>query len=426
MKTRVLILLASALAVHAEVHTMTLREAVQRALKENPDLILARLDLLKAQYGVMIAKDPFVPKVYAGSGAAWTTGYPASINGSPPSIFEARTDMWIFNRPQSYGVAQARETARGAEITVARTQDEAAYQTASVYLDVRQTAEILDVARKQVLSLEKVQANVRARVAEGRELEIQNKRAALNVARARQRIEELESDIDAAEHNLAVVLGFGSEDRIQTTSDSGPGLTDIPDSEDAATNEALENNKELRVLQSRMQVKNLEIKGYKSARLPQIGLVAQYNLLAEYNFQDFFPKFQRNNGQLGAFFTIPLLVGSAPKAYVGQNEAELQRLRTQTEQVRNRIALDTRKTFLQLRKAETAHNVARLDLDVAREQLSVLLAQFDEGRATVADVEQARVQENDKWMTYFDAGHALEKAKLDLLHQTGTLTASLR
>ena len=118
----------------------------------------------------MIAKDPFVPKVYGGSGAAWTTGYPASINGSPPSIFEARTDMWIFNRQQSYGVAQARETARGAEITVARTQDEAAYQTASVYLDVRQTEEILDVARKQVLSLEKVQANVRARVAEGREL----------------------------------------------------------------------------------------------------------------------------------------------------------------------------------------------------------------------------------------------------------------
>ena len=175
-----------------------------------------------------------------------------------------------------------------------------------------------------------------------------------------------------------------------------------------------------------MQVKNLEIKGYKSARLPQIGLVAQYNLLAEYNFQDFFPKFQRNNGQLGAFFTIPLLVGSAPKAYIGQNEAELQRLRTQTEQVRNRISLDTRKSFLQLRKAETARNVARLDLDVTREQLSVLLAQFDEGRATVADVEQARVQENDKWMAYFDAGHALEKAKLDLLHQTGTLTASLR
>lgn len=420
------LLLASVFAAHAEVRTMTLREAVQRASKENPDVVLARLDLLKAQYAVRIAKDPFVPKVYGGSGAAWTTGYPASINGQPPSIFEARTDMSVFNRQQSYGVAQARESARGAEITVAREQDDAAYQTASLYLDVQQTADMLDVVRKQVVSLEKVQENVRARVAEWRELDIQNKRAALNVARARQRVEELESDLEAAQRNLAVVLGFGSEDRIQTTGESGPALGAAPDSEELATNEAIENSKQLRALESQMQVKALEIKSYKAARLPQIGLVAQYNLLARYNFQDFFPKFQRNNGQLGASVTIPLLVGSAPKAYIGQGEAELERLRTQTEQVRNRIALDTRKSFLQLRKAETARNIARLDLDLAREQLSVLLAQYDEGRATIADVEQARVQENDKWMAYYDAGHVLEKVKLELLHHTGMLTASLR
>ena len=325
---------------------MSLREAVARALKQNPDLVIARLDLLKSQFAVKVSKDPFVPKVYGGSGAAWTTGYPANINGSPPSIFEARTDMSIFNRQQSYGVAQARENVRGAEIDVSRQQDEAAYRTAALYLDVQQTAQNLAVARRQVLNLEKVEQNTKARVAEGRELEIQNKRAALNVARARQRVESLETDLEVGERNLAVVLGFGAEDRIRTDEQAGPVLTGFPETEDAATEQAMENNKEIRVLESRMQAKNLEIKGYKSARLPQIGLVAQYNLLARYNFQDFFgAAFQRNNGQLGAYFTIPLLVGSAPKAYIGQDEAELARLRAQTEQIRNRIALDTRKSF---------------------------------------------------------------------------------
>jgi outer membrane protein len=423
----VLTLLAVGMLARAEVRTMTLREAVDRALKENPDLVIARLDLLKSQYAVKISKDPFVPKVFGGSGAAWTSGYPASINGQPPSIFEARADMSIFNRPQAYTVAQARENARGAEIDVSHQQDEAAYRTAALYLDVQQTAQILEVGRRQVASLEKVQESVRARVAEGRELEIQSKRAALNVARARQRVESLDTDLETAERNLAVVLGFGAEDRIRTTTDKNTALPDVPETEDAATEMALENNKEIRLLQSRMQAKTLEIKGYRSARLPQVGLVAQYNLLAEYNFQDFFAtRFQRNNGQLGAFFTIPLLVGSAPKAYIGQDEAELAKLRAQAEQVRNRIALDTRKAFLQLRKADTARNVARLDLDVAREQLSILLAQSDEGRAALADVEQARFQEDEKWMAYYDAVHTLERMKLDLLRQTGTLTASLR
>lgn len=427
MKLLALILFAVCMVARAEVRTMTLREAVARALQQNPDLVLARLELLKSQYGVTISKDPFVPKVTAGSGAAWTTGYPASINGQPPSIFQARADMSIYNRPQAYTIAQARENARGAEIDVSRQQDEAAYRTASLYLDAQQNAQLLDVGRKQVTSLEKVEESVRARVAAGRELDIQSKRAALNVARARQRIESLETDLETAERNLAVVLGFGSEDRVRTVADSSAALPEVPDTEDAATEMALQNNKEIRLLQSRMQAKTLEIKGYRSARLPQVGLVAQYNLLAQYNFQDFFAgRFQRNNGELGAFFTIPLLVGSAPKAYIGQDEAELARLRTQTEQVRNRIALDTRKAFLQLRKAETARNVARLDLDVSREQLSILMAQMDEGRAALADVEQARFQEDEKWTAYYDAMHNLDRLKLDLLRQTGTLTAALR
>jgi outer membrane protein len=426
MKKAALILFVPILLARAEVRPMTLGEALARAIKQNPELILARLDLLKSQFAVKISKDPFVPKVYGGSGAAWTTGYPASINGQPPSIFEARTDMSVFNRQQSYGVAQARENARGAEIDVSRSQDEAVYRTASLYLDALQTMQALDVARKQIGSFEKVQDNVRARVAEGRELEIQNKRAALNAARARQRVEALEADLETVERNLAVVLGFPADDRVRAASGDGPLLSGLPENEEAAAEQAIENSKELRVLTSRMQAKNLEIKGYRAARWPQVGLVAQYNLLAKYNYQDFFGNhFQSNNGQLGAAVTIPLLVGSAPKAYIGMDEAELARLRAQMDQVRNRITLDTRKSFLQLQRAETARDVARLDLDVAREQLSVLLAQHDEGRATLADVEQARVQENEKWMAYYDTQHQLERVKLELLHQTGTLAALL-
>jgi outer membrane protein TolC len=421
----VLILLTPLMLARAEVHSLTLREAVARALKQNPDLVLARLDLMKSQYGITVAKDPFVPKLYGGSGAAWTNGYPTSINGSPPSIFEARTDMSLFNRQQSYGVAQARENARGAEIDVTRQQDEAAYRTASLYLDAQQIAQGLEVARKQISSLEKVQETVRARVAEGRELEIQAKRAALNTAKSQQRVESLEADLETAERNLAVVLGYGAEDLVKTTPSEPRQWTEMPDTEDAATQQAVRNSKEIRLLQSRMQAKTLEIKGYQSSRLPQVAVVAQYNLLARYNFQDFFGRFQPNNGQLGASITIPLLVGSAPKAYIGQNEAELARLRTQMDQLRNRIALDTRKSFLQLRRAETARTVAKLDLDLAREQLSIVLAQYDEGRTALGDVEQARFQENEKWIAYYDAQHMLERVKLDLLRQTGTLMASL-
>ncbi len=73
------------------------------ALDQNPDVIVARLDAQKARAQVTIAHDPFTPKLFAGSGAAWTYGFPSSIDGNAPSIMQAKTVMSIFDRPQSYG-----------------------------------------------------------------------------------------------------------------------------------------------------------------------------------------------------------------------------------------------------------------------------------------------------------------------------------
>src|SRR6266446_10857606 len=100
----VLAVCASAPLALSEVRTMTLRQALDLALAQNPDLMLARLDQQKARDQVIIAHDPFVPKVFAGSGAAWTTGFPNSIEGSAPSIFQAKTVMALYDRPQSYQV----------------------------------------------------------------------------------------------------------------------------------------------------------------------------------------------------------------------------------------------------------------------------------------------------------------------------------
>ena len=78
-----------------------------------------------------------------------------------------------------------------------------------------------------------------------------------------------------------------------------------------------------------------------------------------------------------------------------------------------------------MHKAETAAEVARLDLDVAREQLSVNLAQMQEGRATLRQVEEARVAENDKWMAFYDAQYAMERARWSVLRLTGDLLAAV-
>ena len=149
---------------------MTLREAVRRAVAQNPDVTLARLDEENARHGVQVAKDPFSPRIVVGSGLAYSNGFPMSIEGSAPSIVQARASAYIFNRQQSYTIAQAKEDARGAGMGVASKREEVAFRTASLYLDAERASRAGELARKDAESLQKVLDTVRAQVAEGRAL----------------------------------------------------------------------------------------------------------------------------------------------------------------------------------------------------------------------------------------------------------------
>ena len=130
--------------LHGETLTLAMKEAVAIALQENPDIALARIDEQKAALNVRVVKDPFSPKIAAGSGFAYTNGYPISVEGSGPSIVQARATQFIYNKPQSYLVAQAKENVRGAGLTTGSKSEEVAYRVVSLYLDADRARRLSD------------------------------------------------------------------------------------------------------------------------------------------------------------------------------------------------------------------------------------------------------------------------------------------
>ena len=277
-----------------------------------------------------------------------------------------------------------------------------------------------------IATSEKLASTVEARVSEGRELPLENRRAALRLAQARQRLSEFEAVQEQAEFALSVVLGFGPDDRVRTTTDE-PASPELPADEAASIESALANNKEVQRIESAMQARGLEARGARASWLPQFDLVAQYGLFAKFNnYEDYFQKFSRNNAQLGVAIAFPIFAGRGAKARATQADLEVVRLRTQANALRDRIALDARKAWSDVRRAESARELARLDLEFTREQLSVTLAQSEEGRASFRQVEEVRAAETEKWLAYYDAVHALERARIDLVRVTGTILAALR
>jgi outer membrane protein TolC len=415
-----------ALAMAGQTRTLTLKQAVDLALEQNPDLLLAKLDEQKAALGVQAVSEPLAPRVYAGSGLAYTYGFPVSLDGSAPSIVQARAERSIFNAPSRLFAAQAREQARGATLGTAEVREEVVLRTAVLFLDLERAVRATALVARQMESLARVEAAVKLRVAEGRELAIEGKRAAVNLARARQKLGGLEGAAATQGRMLALALGLPAGERIDPAMEERVEL-DLPASESDAIQRAVKESGQLRKLESDAQAQALAARANRARRLPSVNLVAQYSLLGKFNnYEDFFRRFQRHNAQIGASIAIPLWANPQDEAVAAQADVEGRRIRIQASSLRSRIESESRQAWQRVNDADAYREVAKLDLEVARDQVGVVLAQVEEGRAGLKQLEEARIAEQERWSAYYEAGYELEKARLEVLRRTNQLTASMR
>lgn len=405
---------------------MTLRQALDQALEQNPDVVLARLDQKRSQSEVALTKEPYSPKVSTGSGAAYTYGFPASINGNAPSIFQVQGRMTIFDKPQSYRIATATEAARGTEIDTTLRQQEVAYRVYSAFLDAEQAARSADAARTQVQNLERVKQQMDFLVAEQRELPLASRRAALDVRTAGNLVAQFAAAQTNTEIALAQVLGLPAGDQVRPALEDRAGLA-VPASEDQMIASAISQSNEIRRLESSVAAKRLEIRSHESERLPKINAFSTYQLLSRFNNYDiFYPRFQRHNFQIGLSIEVPILTGTGPKTSIAMAQTDIDKLMVEINRTRTRISADLRTAYVNARLAESGFEVAREDLAIAREEVTQLLDRATDGRATTSQVEAARAAEQAKWVTYYDAQHTMELARLNVLRTSGTLLAAVR
>ncbi|MEO8377777.1 MAG: TolC family protein [Candidatus Sumerlaeota bacterium] len=424
MRVPVTFLLFAATAF-AEVHTMTLRQALDRALQQNPDVILARLDAQKSKFQTEQTRDPFSIKGGVGSGLAYTYGFPSSIDGNAPSLFQFRAQRALYDKPQSYRIEQAREGERGAAIDVALRQQDIAYRVSTAFLDADSAARSAAAAERQYQSLQQIKQFIDVRVADGRELKNEATRANVNALVAQDAAEQFAYVGANSEAVLAVLLGYPNGDRVHPAVEERDDV--LPVAQEQAVTTALEQSTELRRLESNLKAKRLEIKSFEGSYLPRITAFSQYSVLAKFNnFLDFYPKFQRNNYQIGASIEFPIFTGKAPKAGKAAAQNDTERLLVEIARTKARISADIDQSYRDVQRAEKARNLRRAVLDLAREDLTIVLVQSDEGRATLAQVEAARAKEQEEWIRYYDAQRVVEIAKLNVRRNTGTILAGVQ
>jgi outer membrane protein TolC len=398
---------------------LTLKGAIEMALRNSRDIQVAKLQASIAEHASMVSKAEFLPNLYAGSGTGYTYGIPETPGGRAPSVFNVTYTEQVFNEPLKGQGKELEEQARSQKIVLQDVKNSVIARTAMAYLELAKVRHSLELLRGEQESAGKILQVTQERQGEGYELPVEVTKAQLTKAQVRQRILQLEGRDDELETFLRGQLGWGDEQAIEVTPEELPGEAEQEGANLVAM--AMQNNAGLLLAESEVRAKEFRLKGEKRGYFPTLELVSTYSRLANFNnYLDYFKKFQPNNFNAGVQIQVPLFSARTKQA-IGLAQINLQEAQATLASKKTQVSAEVRQKTRLLRERDAAKEVARLELQLAQQNIAVLQQQFNEGKANLRDVEKARLDENDKWMGYLDANFQRQQAQLDLLRTAGEL-----
>ncbi len=398
---------------------LTLKRAIGLALQNSRDIQLAKIEAGIAEKTANVTKSEFMPNLYAGSGVGYTYGIPETPGGRAPSVFSVTYSENIFNGPLRGLAKEQQENARAQRILLEDTRNTVMARVATAYFELMKVRHSLELLRKEKDSAEKIVQVTRERQGEGYELPMEVTRAQLTRAQIVQRVFQLEGRQDEIEVFLRNQLGLAPEQPIEVTSEELPGMAEQEGANLVAL--AAQNNPGLLAAESDVKAKEFRLTGEKRGYLPTLQLVSVYSLLAKFNnYTDYFKHFQYNNFNAGVSIQVPIY-SAKTRAEVALAKANLDASKVNLEGKRKQVSAEMRQKSRKVQETDAAKDVARLELQLSQQSLAVLQSKFDEGNVNLRDIEQARLQESDKWMAYLDANFQKQQAQLELLRTAGQL-----
>jgi outer membrane protein len=395
------------------------RTAIELAIKNSAATGISRNDLQRARSTVTQTRDFFLPQMAIGSGAGFSYGFPLSLEGAAPAIFNVNLQEGFFNLAQHDYIRAAKTDVQATAAQNADRRNQLVMETALSYMQLDLLDSSFSVQHEQQAAAGKYLEIVQQRVQAGLDSQVELTRAKLAVARTRLDVAQAQSAADQLRLRLSQLTGLPAG-AIKTSTESIPKLPDTSQDEDLAGRVA-HDNLSVKIANFAAQAKEFRARAEHKQLYPSIDLAAQYAVLARFNnYDQFFLKFQRNNVTAGAairfFFLNPAQHAAAKAARFDANKA-----REEAKNVEQQASADTLKLQRSVEQLKAARDVAQLEHELAQADIEDAQAKIQSGQASLKDEQNARVAEHERYTAYLNSTFELDKAQVELLRQTNDL-----
>jgi outer membrane protein len=413
--------LAASLPAQDQGKPLPFRTAIELALRNSAASSLSRADLERARATVTEARNPFLPSMTIGAALGYSNGFPLSLEGSAPSLFNVNIQGMLFNTAQHDYIKAARNDAEATAAQNAERRNDVIMESALDYIQLDLLDSSLAVQKEQQEAAAKFQDVANQRVQAGLDSPVELKRAKLAVARTRLDIARTRAAADALRLRLSQLTGLPAN-TIQTSTETIPQLPSVSQDDDLAS-QSLSKNPMVEMAEKLAVAKDFRARAERKQLYPTVDLAGQYAVLAEYNnYTKFFQpgSFQRNNLSIGVVIRFPFF---NPTLHAAANVARFDafKARQEARTVKEQVSADTLKLQRSVQQLFAARDVAQLEHELAESDIDTAHAKIESGAASLKDEQNARVAEHERYTAYLSSSFDLDKAQVQLLRQTGVL-----
>jgi outer membrane protein TolC len=428
------LLLALLLPTSLLAEPLTLHRAVELALKHATGIGIAAADEQHASATYRVLRNSYIPQLTAGAGLGWSDGFPLSLEGAAPSLFNISAQSALLNPALRDFIHAAQSDVAVSNAHAKDQRNQIIQDTVLSYAELAKWELRLSRLRETQAAEEQMEAAVAKRVKEGIDSEVESTKARLSVARVRLRRAEAAGATDVLREHLSGLTGLPIAS-IEIDPDSLPALPVVkPEDQtldgkmdgkmdDKSVAKAVDASPTVQAALEHARSQYLRVTGERKSLWPSIDFASQYANLATYNgYQKFYQphSFQPNNVTIGVAIHFPFF-NYAQHARVQEAESEALKAKKQAEAARNQVSEETLRLERSVTQMQAARDVAELEYEIAQKNIEAIRTRMEASTANLHDLDAAQTQASERLITLQDVTFELERSQVALMRATGDL-----
>jgi outer membrane protein len=407
---------------------LTLNQAIDLALKENPTVKQSRENVAAARYNIGVARAAYLPQVsfvgnyYYGNAFSTTARKPlsAATGGTVSSVSSAATTHYYFYQFQAtqllydFGktpglISESRASFGQSEQDYAGSRQQVVLDARTAYFGYLATQRAQKVQEETVRQNQDLLKQAQGFYKVGLKAKIDVTKAEANLYQAEANLIQAKNNVKLAQVNLMTALGLKTwpfnqvEDVLEVKTQ--------PRSLEELKATALERRPEI---QKNRYQQDFNVAGIQVARS---GYFPTFTSTAAYGWQSVDQPLATlpSNWYVGAALNFPLFEGFSTAYSVSQNKAQLRAAMENREVLRQNVTKEVNQSYLNVKTGWELIRATKKALEAARENLRLAWGRYQAGVGTIIEFTDAQVQFSQADLNFVQAlyNYRVYEAQLD-------------